>query len=124
MTALIITDGNEAVQQTANTISQALEGVKVKICTGETFQGTDILPADLFFIGCEKPRPESFTYLEDMLSHINFALKKCGVFSTKENTLKYLTKLIKDCDAKTGEGLLAGEETKKADVKKWLKGIL
>jgi hypothetical protein len=124
MTALIITDESEAVRRAAKTISDALEGIKVKICTAQTFQGTDILPADLFFIGCEKPKPEAFAYLEDMLSHINFALKKCGVFSTKQNTLKYLAKIIKDCDAKTGEPLLIAGETKKADIKKWLKGIL
>jgi len=123
--ALIITDGTEAIQSIAQTISGVLDGFTVKMCTAEKFAGTDLLAVDLFFIGCEKSCPSSFAYLEDLLSHINLASRKCGVFSTKEKTLKYLRGIVKDSEADLTDPLSAPKgEVKKSVLKKWIKGIL
>ena len=123
-TALIITDGTEEIKAAAKVISGALEDFSVSICEAEKFSGTNLLPVNLFIIGCEKPKPASFAYLQELLLHINLASRKCGVFSTKESTLKYLRGLVKDCDADLGEPLLVNGGIKKQAVKKWLKGIL
>jgi len=122
--ALIITDGAEEINAAAKIISGALDDFKVNICEAEKFGGTDLLPADLFIIGCEKPDPASFAYLKEFLLHINLASRKCGVFSTKEKTLKYLCGMVKDCEAALGEPLSVKDELKKSDIKKWLKGVL
>ena len=121
--ALIITDGTESIQSIALLITDVLSDFKVKICTGEKFNGTDLLPVDIFFLGCEKIKPESFAYLEEMLSHINLASRKCGIFSVNKKTLQYLLGIVKDSEADTGE-LLADGEIKKPVVKNWLKGML
>ena len=122
--ALIITDGTEEIKAAAKIISGALDNFKVIIREAEKFSGTDLLPADIFIIGCEKPDPASFAYLKEFLLHINLASRKCGVFSTKEKTLKYLCGLVKDCEAVLGEPLSVKDEPKKSDIKKWLKGVL
>jgi len=122
--ALIITDGTEEIKAAAKMISAVMDGFKVNICEAEKFSGTDLLPVNLFIIGCEKPAPASFAYLKELLLHINLASRKCGVFSTKEKTLKYLCGIVKDCEADLGEPLSVKDEIKKPALKKWLKGIL
>jgi hypothetical protein len=123
--ALIITDGTESIHFIANLISDALTGFEVKIRGGENFAGTDLLPVDTFFLGCEKPKPSSFEYLEKMLSHINLASRKCGIFSVKEKSIKYLSGIIKDCEADSGSPLLVvSKDIPKPALKKWVKGVV
>jgi hypothetical protein len=122
---LIVTDGTDSTQALAKQISAALADHRVKLCPAESFEGTDLLPAQVFFLGCEKARPASFAYLAEMLAHINLAGRPCGVFSVNAGALKYLAGLVKDSEAALGEPLLAeGGEVKAAALKKWLKGIL
>ena len=122
--ALIITDGTEKIKAAAKVISGALNDFKVNIREAEKFSGTDLLPADLFIIGCEEPDPASFAYLKEFLLHINLASRKCGVFSTEEKTLQYLCGMVKDSEAALGEPLFVKDKLKKADMKKWIKGVL
>jgi hypothetical protein len=122
--ALILTDGTESIQSAAAAIADALTGYKTEVCPGETFAGTDILPAEIFFIGCEKTHPASFVYLAEMLAHINLADRSCGIFSTNEKTIVWLETIVKDCEASLGEPLLIDGEVKAPAVKKWVKGIL
>jgi len=123
--AIIITDGTEQIQKIAVMISEAIVGYKVKIYPAEKFEGNALLPCDIFIIGCENPNPPSFAYLEELLSHINLASRKCGVYSIKEKTLKYLSGIVKDCEAKMPGPLFAANgEIKKTDIKKWLKEIV
>jgi hypothetical protein len=123
--ALIITDGTESINSLAQPIKTALDGFNVQICPADKFTGNDILPADIFFLGCEKPSPASFAYLEQMLSHINFASRKCGVFSTNQETLKYLSDILKDSEAALGETMLSTDgEYQQADINKWIEGLL
>jgi len=125
MKALVITDGTESIQSIALLIKESLESFSVKICSAQDFQGTDLLAAGVFFIGCEKSSPSSFAFLEEMLNHINLASRKCGIFSSKEKTIKYLHNILKSCEADTFE-LLTPENSniKKTDIKKWLKPFL
>jgi len=123
--ALIITDGTELIQQAAKLISGMMTDVKVKICSADKFSGTDILPADYFIIGCENPKPDSFSYLEELLYHINLASRKCGLFSIKEKTIKYLLKMVKGCEADMCEPLLVVDGNIKApEIKVWLKDLI
>ncbi|MCL2442155.1 MAG: hypothetical protein FWD13_01665 [Treponema sp.] len=124
-TALIITDGTSSIENISRLISGELNGVKVKICSAKDFAGTDLLPADIFFIGCEFPSPSSFSYLEQMLKHINLASRKCGVFSVNFKTLKYLCNLVKDCEADLGAPLhVASKEINKTKLNKWINSVI
>jgi len=123
--ALIITDGTETINSLAKPIKTALAGFNVQICHADKFIGNDILPADIFFIGCENPSPASFAYLEEMLSHINFASRKCGVFSTSQKSLNYLCGILKDSEAALGETMLSTDGGyQQSDMTKWVKGLL
>jgi hypothetical protein len=126
--ALIITDGIESIQLIAGSIKDALTGfdyTDVKVCSAAEFDGTDLLPAELFFLGCEKPQPESFEYLEKMLAHINLASRKCGVFSTCESALIYLGDIVKDCEVSLGKPLLvSGDKANSPSVEIWLEKLL
>jgi len=122
---LIITDETESIKSIARHISDELTGLKVKICSAKEFDGTDILSADIFFLGCEKPSPKSFSYLEDLLSHINLASRKCGVFSVKEKSYEYLCGIVKDCDADLGYPLhVVSEKIPRPALKKWVQSIV
>ena len=119
---LIVTDGTETVDSIAASIGGKLSDFKVKITNSQEFEGTDLLPADIFFLGCEKASPESFSYLEDILSHINLASRKCGIFSTNEKAINYLRKITKDCEADMAEPLLS-ESITRDSLEKWVKTL-
>ena len=97
---LIITDGVEETAKMAAGIVAALKNDNVAVKTASEFKGNDILPAQAFFLGCEKPKPDSFAYLTDLLKHINLAGRPCGVFSPgSEDAAKYLAALVHDSEA-------------------------
>lgn len=122
--ALIITDGSRTVRTVALLIKQSLgDEYRVKIMPAKKFAGNDLLPVDIFFIGCKKPKPKTFAYLAEFLAHVNLASRKCGIVGANEKTLKYLTTIITDSEANYGEPLLAGEDITQAAVNKWLKKI-
>ena len=123
-TALIVIDG-ATVEKIADKICAALKGYQTVIRKAESFVGTDLLPAQAFFLGCEIPEPASFAYLDQMLQHINLSGRCCGVFSTDSKALKYLSKMVKDSSVSLGEPLLSkdGEVTPGA-MKEWTKKIL
>lgn len=123
--ALIITDGSKTIRSIALPIKEAFAGYKVKICPAKRFDGTDLLAADIFFIGCKRQKPKSFAYLEEMLSHISLASRKCSVFSINEKAINYLSTILKDSEADLKEPFLISEEKiGKAAVNKWLKKLL
>jgi len=121
-TVLIVTDGSAGVAELAGEIAAALEGSKVSTKAASGFMGNDILPADAFFLGCEKPRPAAFAYFADVLKHINLAGRPCGVFSSgSESAVNYLAGLVKDCEAALSpKPLLAGG----GGVKNWAQGVV
>jgi hypothetical protein len=122
--ALIITDGTKLINSIAESIKNALTGFNVKICPADKFAGTEILPVDIFFLGCENSSPSSFAYIEELLSHINLVSRKCGIFSTRQKTLKYLSGILKDCEADLGETMLSTDGGyQQSDINKWIKGF-
>jgi hypothetical protein len=123
-TALIVVEGTEAIRKIAEQISAALTGYHTIIRPAESFEGTDLLPAHVFFLGCEAPEPASFAYLDQMLQHINLAGRPCGVFSTDKKALAYLAALIKASDANAGEALLIDDTgAASAAIPKWIQSI-
>lgn len=120
---LIVTDGAASTMNIAEQIAAELAGSPVVIRAASDFAGTDILPAEVFFLGCETPKPPSFAYLEELLRHINLAGRSCGVFSPKsEKAVEYLAGLVKDCEAVLGDSFVP--LGKGAGFKKWIKSIL
>ena len=121
-TVLIVTDGSAGMAKLAGDIAAALKGNKVSTKAASDFKGNDLLPADAFFLGCEKPRPAAFAYLADLLKHINLAGRPCGVFSSgSEKAAKYLAGLVKDCEAALNpEPLLTGG----GGVKNWAQSVV
>jgi hypothetical protein len=121
-TVLIVIDGTEQAGKMADDIAAALKESAVTIKTAAGFAGTDILPADVFFIGCDAPKPASFDYLEDMLKHINLAGRPCGVFSPKsEKAASYLADLLADSEAALYSQPLFADS---ADIPGWVEKVL
>jgi hypothetical protein len=124
--ALIITDGTKTIRAAALLIKESLTDYKVKICPAKRFIGTDLLAADIFFIGSKKAKPKSFAALDEMLSHINLASRKCGVFSVNEKAVNYLRGILEASEADLKEHLLfsSEEEIKKSTVHKWINRLI
>jgi hypothetical protein len=120
-TVLIVTDGTEQVAKMADEIAAVLKGDAVTIKAASQFAGTDILPADMFFIGCEDSKPAFFDYLSDLLRHINLAGRSCGVFSPEsEKAAAYLAGLLADSEAVLyPQPLFAGSP----DIAAWVEKI-
>jgi hypothetical protein len=127
---LIISDEDEAAQKMAAAIGSVFcaplfAGYKVSTVIAENFSGKDLLPAAVFFLGCVKPGPESFLYIEDLFRHINLAGRPCGLFSPERKALKYLSVLVSDSEAAAGRPLLAkGGRVKNNELEKWIQAIL
>ena len=120
---LIVTDASEKTAKMAAEIVTALEGTTVTVKAASEFEGTDILPAEAFFLGCEQPAPDSFTYLTDLLKHINLAGRTCGVFSSgSDKTAEYLSALVQDSEAALNpEPFFSGSGDA---VKKWVQNVI
>jgi len=122
---LIITDSSEGTISIASEIAKALSGKKVSIKNKKAsdFIGSDLLPADVFFLGCEKPKPDSFEYLADVLKHINLVGRPCGVFSSgTEKSIKYLTGLLKDCEAALNPTAVVSGAA--ANIENWTQSVI
>ena len=120
---LIITDDAEKTAEMAAGVAKALKGNNVSIKSSPEFMGNDILPADAFFLGCEKPGQESFAYIEDLLSHINLAGRPCGVFSPGgKKTAQYLSRLVRDSEAALNPNPLL--DLMEQDVRGWSQNVI
>jgi hypothetical protein len=121
MSIIIITDGDSYIDTIAAAIKSSFTTHEIRVCKADHFTGDEILPCETFFLGCAKPSPSSFAYLEEMLSHINFASRKCGVFSAKEEAVKYLQNILKDSEVNIGKPLLiTGSKLNDTTVKNWV----
>ena len=120
---LIITDDTNKTVEMAAGIAAALKNNKVSIKSICDFQGNDILPADVFFLGCEKPNPDSFAYIEDLFLHINLAGRPCGVFSPGgKAAAKYLSGLVRDSEAALNPNALLNPS--KNEIKDWSQSVI
>ena len=128
--ALIITDDSETTANLAEIITRIINknkinGYSASIIKTEEFKGNDILPVQAFFLGCGEPQPYSFTYIEDLLAHINLSGRRCGVFSANSKAVKYLSGIIGTCEAVSGEPFWAKDgKTDLEELEKWINGIL
>jgi hypothetical protein len=120
---LILTDGGESVRRMGERIAGELPGEQVALVDAGDLSGTDILPVEVFFLGCEAPHPPSFAYLEQVLLHINLAGRACGLFSPRsEEALRYLAGLIVDAEL-----ILKAEpflEARTEDLARWVQVII
>ena len=120
---LIVTDGSESTAEMAAKIAAALKGNKVSVKSASDFKGNDLLPAEAFFLGSDKSKPDAFAYLEDLLKHINLAGRPCGVFSSgSEKTAKYLAGLVKDSEAALNPVFFVAGAKK--DIGRWAQKVI
>jgi hypothetical protein len=120
---LIITDGIESTRELAGKIEAELKGRQALTLAAPDFSGSDILPADVFFLGCDRPNPPSFAYLEEILSHINLVGRPCGLFSPKSgDAIQYLSKIVKDSELSVGLKPLFDSDT--AEIAGWVKNFI
>ena len=119
---LVLTDGSKETVKMAAGIADGLKGINVLVKSAVEFKGNDILPAEAFFLGCEKPEPDTFAYITDLFKHINLVGRPCGVFSPgSDKAAKYLAGLIKDSEAALKGEPFTGSV---ADIGKWAKGVV
>jgi hypothetical protein len=113
----------ESTQRMAEQIETALTGCKVVNIPANDFSGTDILPADVCFFGCESPDPPSFAHLEEVLRHINLAGRPCGLFSPESGrVLEYLSGIVRDSElALHAEPLFSSGAGR---IKHWVKDLI
>ncbi|GMO54969.1 MAG: hypothetical protein Ta2G_13960 [Termitinemataceae bacterium] len=101
---LVVIDEEKSSSSAALAIVTKLFGNDIKVVHGMNFEGTDILPIDFLFIGCNRPSPASFAYFEDVLKHINLAGRECALFSTSaqfgKHAIQYMSKIISDSEIK------------------------
>ena len=117
-TILIVTDGTEKVKKMADDIASVLKGNSVLIKDASSFAGTDLLPAEILFFGCEKPSPPSFGYFEDLLQHINLAGRSLGIFTPgSKKAAQYLGRMVKASEAALFPEPLSSDSSK--EIKKW-----
>ena len=129
----IITDNEEYSKNLAKTIASIINGIPAKGCSvsgydvsilgAEKFSATDILPASIFFIGCETPKPASFSYIDELFQHINFAGRSCGVFSSEHKALQYLEKIVSNTEASITSLPVMGEKTE-TELKSWVQSVI
>jgi hypothetical protein len=127
---LIIADNGAVTVGIAESIAAVFgaapfAGWSAKVISAKDFCPTMILPANAFFVGCERPEPVDFTLVEELFQHINLAGRPCGIFSTQANAVKYLSRLVRECEARLGEPLVVkdgGTDSRK--LKKWVGGII
>lgn len=107
----------------AEKIAETLAGCCVVSIEACNFSGVQILPADVYFFGCENPHPPSFRYLEDVLNHINLAGRVCGVFSSRPGeAVKYLSDMARDSKLILhAEPLLSSE---RETIKNWVGDLI
>ena len=125
---VIIIDGGAPIQESAENIAAIIggfQGYSAAVIQAESFSGSDLLPAYAFFLGCEEPNPLSFSYIEEFFGHINLAGRPCGVFSSSDKALDYLSLLVSDSEAMVGKPFLTESgATDGGTLSDWIQGII
>ncbi|MDR2102134.1 MAG: hypothetical protein LBP43_06145 [Treponema sp.] len=120
---LIITDGQASTDKMAAYITEVLTDAHVVTLSAPNFSGADILPGEIYFFGCEKPHPPSFSCLATILQHINLAGRPCGIFSpNSQRAVKYLAGMVRDSElALYARPFLSGGP---GDIKDWVAEVI
>jgi hypothetical protein len=123
---LIIVEKSDVIVNLAEKIAAVLKKppyaqYSIKIVEAKKFSATDLLPAYVFFIGCENPGCFTSLYPEDLFAHINLAGRSCGIFSTTSGGIKYLTNLVRASEACTTPLLVKDGNIAVREMQKWIK---
>jgi hypothetical protein len=126
---LIIADNEAVIGNIAENIAAVFGSApfadwSATVISAKDFSPTRLLPVQAFLLGCEKPEPPDFTPVKELLKHINLAGRPCGIFSTQANAIKYLSGLVRGCEAVPGNPLVVNGKTDKKKKKKWVSGII
>jgi hypothetical protein len=122
---IIITDNSASIQQTAEGIAALMDGYQTAVIKAEDFNGIELLPTCAFFLGCETSKPASFTYIEDMMAHINLAGRPCGIFSTNSSVFDYLSNLVSPSEAAVSKPFLTENGLiKRGELHNWVHSIV
>ena len=127
---LIITDNTASVLNMAKHIAANLRKPPFSDCLISTlevaqFSAVDILPAYAFFIGCDNQKAFSFLYIEDLFAHINLAGRPCGIFSSNTVAIRYLSNLVRPCEAVIGKPFIIKDDTvDSVTVRSWVTDII
>ncbi|GHU49845.1 hypothetical protein FACS1894200_08930 [Spirochaetia bacterium] len=120
---LIINDGVDSTNKIAEKIAGELQSYHVVKRKAADLEGTDVLPADAYFIGCERSDPPSFVYLSELMHHINLVGRPCGVFTHQSKTsIKYLAGLIRDAELTLNPA--AFTDNGELDLQEWVKATI
>jgi hypothetical protein len=94
-----VTDDAEATQKMGEEIANHVKGNRVVVKKTPDICGADILPAEVYFFGCENPHPRSFACFERVLLHINLVGRPCGLFSPgSREAVRYLAGMVRDSE--------------------------
>ena len=126
---LIITDSSDSMRNLGAAIAAGIKKIsgdyKVSAIDAVNVSATDLLPAHIFFLGCQKKKTFSFYYIENLFTHINLAGRRCGIFSTRSGALKYLASFLRSSEARIGRPLLAKDDSIGGrELQKWIQSII
>ncbi|MDR1867794.1 MAG: hypothetical protein LBQ77_05975 [Treponema sp.] len=94
---LIVIDNDSSIQMMAELIAAAFS--QSRIVKADSFVGSDLLDAHIYFFGCKEPSPFSFNHVEKVLQHVNLAGRSCGIFSLdSEQAIAYLKRILLDSE--------------------------
>jgi hypothetical protein len=128
--ALIITDDGPEIKKITGEIAKAFgklpfEGYQALIVSAGSLTPVDLLPAHVFFLGGSPLEPSPFGRIEGLFRHINLAGRPCGVFSSNQKTLDYLSKLAHSSGAAQCWPLLAeGGLIEGGKIQNWLQLLM
>jgi hypothetical protein len=118
-TALIVIDGVDSTRKMAETIAGALSPMETMIMPADEFDVTKLLAASACFFGVESPNPPCFSFISEVLAHINLAARPSGVFSPSKEAAAYLIGIIHDAETALCQEPFLGE----GDIKAWTKKV-
>jgi len=124
---LILVDGAQTTRKVADRIAAGLKGLRVVMMEAADFAATDLLPADVCFIGCETPKPANFAELERILRGINLAGRPCGLFSpASKPAVAYLQTIVNDAELRVNPDVFLADQEKASgtDLKAWIEHTL
>jgi len=127
---LIITDNTASMLNLAIKITSCLkkppfEDYSVSTLEAANFSAVDIFSARAFFLGCDNPKSFSFLYIEDLFAHINLAGRFCGIFSSNSIAIRYLSNLVRPCEAAVGRPFIVKDDTVDGSIlKEWIMDIV
>jgi hypothetical protein len=123
-TVLIVIDGSEKIRRIATSLAERFKGKKVVLMEGADFAATDLLPAETILIGCEHPRPATFTEWERVLKGYQISRAVPAVFFRLHlmKQIGYLRDIVRDSDLHIAAEPYLAERSD--DIGSWTADIL